>query len=308
MPATGSRWPWSPAWSALALAAPALLAQLAWPLAVGALLAGLPHGAVDHLVPAWARARRLAPRAMTGLLIGYAAVALAMLALLRAAPLPGLAVFLVLSVAHFGSGEVGWAQGAGRQHSGRVATVTAVLAWGGTVVLLPAVLHPVAVTPVLDAFAPGASALLTVDLRWATGAAVLSVVGVTCLREVRLGRARAAAELSLLVLLAAVAPPLVAVAVYFGAWHSVRHVLRLLALDPANHRDLAAGGLLGPLRRFAAQALPASAAALALLGLLLARSGGRTSVLTGDLVLLAALTAPHLVVVAWLDRRVPAAG
>ena len=110
-------------------------------------------------------------------------------------------------------------------------------------------------------------------------------------------------ELALLAVTAVVAPPLAAFGAYFGGWHSVRHLARLLAEDPANAPELRAGRLARPLARFARAAALPTAAALATVLALWALAGGWRAFVAADLVVLAALTAPHLVVVAWLDRR-----
>jgi Brp/Blh family beta-carotene 15,15'-monooxygenase len=97
-----------------------------------------------------------------------------------------------------------------------------------------------------------------------------------------------------------------AFAVYFGGWHALRHVLRLLAADPGNADTLAAGRVAPALRRFARQAAGPTAASAAVLALLWSTSSGAIGFLATDLQLLAALTVPHMAVVAWLDRRVVA--
>ncbi len=64
------------------------------------------------------------------------------------------------------------------------------------------------------------------------------------------------------------APPLVAFGVYFGAWHSVRHVAGMVAEDAANAADLADGRLAAPLARFSTAAALPTVAVLATLAVL----------------------------------------
>ncbi|MDP9390151.1 MAG: hypothetical protein M3P89_01910 [Actinomycetota bacterium] len=99
------------------------------------------------------------------------------------------------------------------------------------------------------------------------------------------------------------APPLVAFGVYFGAWHSVRHVARMVAEDPANAADLADGRLAAPLARFSTAATLPTVAVLAALAVLWSAAGGGYGLVVTHLPLLAALTLPHVLVVAWLDRQ-----
>jgi len=92
-----------------------------------------------------------------------------------------------------------------------------------------------------------------------------------------------------------------AVGAYFFAWHSVRHVARLVALDDATATP--ATGL----SRFARQAAPPTVAALLLLvafGRLVPTAPSTVAEAAGlYLVFVAVLTVPHVVVVAWMDRR-----
>ncbi len=291
---------------AVQLVAPGSWDSIAWlPISLGLLL-GLPHGAVDHLVPAWVRARRTTLPVLAGLLVAYAGTAAFAFALLRRWPTPGLAVFLLASLLHFGVGEVQYDRlrsllpRAGRSH---VRTAVQILGWGGTTVVLPLSRWPDEVRPVLETLAPGSSRLLTPTTAACGLVIILLAAGLTIALALHERRVRSAVELSLLVTVFVTVSPLVAFAVYFGAWHATRHVVRLLATDPANGGDLAAGRLVGPLLRFArAAAWPTAASLLVLLALVTA-TYGRQELLAASLVLLAALTAPHMIMVAWLDRH-----
>ena len=70
---------------------------------IAGLLLGLPHGAVDHLLPDARMGRSLRRRVVVG--GGYAALAVLTYLAFWAAPGAGLAVFVALSVWHFGTGE-----------------------------------------------------------------------------------------------------------------------------------------------------------------------------------------------------------
>ena len=300
------------------LVAPAGWAPVSWmPVTLGLLL-GLPHGAVDHLVPAWVRARRTPLPATAALLVGYVATAVVMFMLLRRYPLPGLLVFLATSLLHFGAGEVQYGRlrtdpallrrlqppTAGAPVRTAAAGALQVLGWGGTSVLLPLACWPDQVRPVLEALASGSgSVLLNPAVRHAATFVVLAAAALTVAQAGWRRRYRPAAELTLLVAVFLLVPPLVAFAGYFGAWHSTRHIVRLLAADPANTGDLAAGRLAPALRRFArAAAWPTALALLALVALMAAAHSVR-AFLPADLTLLAALTAPHMLLVGWFDRQ-----
>ncbi|MFC7544915.1 Brp/Blh family beta-carotene 15,15'-dioxygenase [Plantactinospora sp. GCM10030261] len=264
------------------------------------LLLGLPHGAVDHLVPAWlaTRARPLSVRLAVPL--GYAMVAALSLAAFRAAPTSALLAFLALSIAHFGAADEAFhAERAGRPI--RYSAV-GVLARGGPPVVFPLALWPGAVDPLLARIAPGVPALLTAEVRSLAGACVLAAVALTALREFRAGRRTEAGEPILLGLLFAAAPPALALGTYFATWHSARHVARLLHNDPASRADLAAGRLGPPARRFARRAALPSLAVVAVLAALAGLPGSPADPLPATVAVLAALTVPHAALVAWMDR------
>lgn len=266
---------------AAGLLAPDLLRDAGPALLVVAGVLGLPHGAVDHLAWGWASGDER-PRARV--VAGYAAVALGAVGLALLAPLPALLALLALAAAHFAEGEVGWARlrgGAGSWAAGGAA--------GLAVVALPLALRPADVRPLLTALDPGlADVLLDPGVRGPllAGTALLVLAGlVSTWRD-----SRRAAELVLVVAVAAVLPPLAAFAVWFAGWHAVRHTARLVALDPSPKAGL---------RRFArAAALPSAVALVGTVALAMV-----VGVTGGLLVALLALTVPHTAVVARLATR-----
>ncbi|WBC12412.1 Brp/Blh family beta-carotene 15,15'-dioxygenase [Micromonospora sp. WMMA1998] len=270
------------------------------------LLAGLPHGAVDHLVPGWSSARARSPAARVAVPLGYAAVAALVLVVFQAAPTPALLAFLVLSVIHFGAADEAFHA----ERDGRPVRYSpaGVLARGGPPVVVPLLVWPETVDPLLAAVAPGAPAVLGPGLRLLALGCLVAAGTFTVVRDLRGGRPLAAAEPVLLLGLFAAVPPALAVGTYFAAWHAARHVSRLLRAHPANRSDLAAGRWAVPLGRFArAAALPTLVAAA--VPMVLAGWPGRPfDALAVTVAALAALTVPHSAVVAWLDRRGRPAG
>ncbi len=290
---------------AVALAAVVWPAQLsAWGLGVLAVgvLVGLPHGAVDHLVPDWLAGRPgrvLRP----GVLAGYAVTALLALAALLAAPVGSLLVLFVASAVHFGLGEVAFDdERSGTTRSPDLGDVPAVVGLGGLPIAAPLALWPEEADRVLAALSPRLPVLLGPGVRQV----VLVVVGVALLVTVSAALARGrfgrAGEIGLLAALFVLAPPAAAFGAYFGGWHAVRHIGRLLALDPRNAGDLAAGRLGAPLRRYAAAAAIPTGVALAGIALLVS-AAQRPDWTAGALAVLLGLTVPHMAVVALLDRR-----
>jgi len=286
----------------LAVTAPDLASAVALPLALVGAALGVPHGAVDHLVPWWwgrrePRSAGTGGRGLALFALGYAGVAALAIAAFLLAPTPTLVAFLVLSAVHFGRGEVVTsAERAGRRAPGGREDWATTLAHGLVVVGLLLWARPADTDPLLRPLSPWlADAVLT--LRAPGLAAVAAAVTAGLIWLVRRRRRLDAAELGLLALAFALTPPLAAFGVYFGLWHSVRHTGRLL--DLARTRDgrptswLAAGRTLA---RAAAGPTLAAGAAIGVLWWARDLAG-----LQAEVAVLLALTFPHACVVWALD-------
>jgi len=269
-------------------------------LAVGFLL-GLPHGAADHLVPRWAGAGALRRAGMVTVVAGYVTAAgLAWAALSFVGPW-ALPVMMLVSVVHFGLGDV---VTEAQRESAPAPTgwelAAAVFARGGPSMILPLVCWPSTLDPALNAFDPQVTALLSPPVR----VVLLCLLGLSCLvtgvRAWRRGRRLVVVELVVLLALFATTPPLAAFGVYFGAWHSLRHLARMVEADPRNTADLRAGRWRAPVRRFVtAAAVPTTGALVATV--VLVAVAAQTPLLVPMLSILLALTVPHVVFVAMLD-------
>lgn len=274
---------------------------IGWIVLAAGLLIGLPHGAVDHLVPGWVLGRPLPRQAFAMVVAGYIAVAAAAFALFAFQPVVAAALFLVVSIGHFGAGDVEIHEAqTGRRLRGRP---IAVLAFGLPAIALPIAVHPDAVTPVLAGLAPSLTTLTAPGARVTLLVATTVTVGLTLVIALADGRQRVALDLLVLVAVFAVAPPLIAFAAYFGCWHAARHIGRLLTLDPGNRDDLSRRHLTRPLLRFAGAAIAPTAISVAVLAGLWWGAGGVEGLVAAHLGLLLALTMPHVAVVSWLDRR-----
>ncbi|WFE23473.1 Brp/Blh family beta-carotene 15,15'-dioxygenase [Solwaraspora sp. WMMD937] len=282
-----------------ALSHPTSTADSTLPLLVGLLL-GLPHGAVDHLVPAWLKPAADEWRARAGLLVGYVCLAVLVWWICYRVPGPALVVFLMVAVVHFGTGDEAF-------HRQRDARRTpprpyAVLAYGAPPVLLPLTLWPDHVDPLLESIGAGSAYLLNSEVRVSAVVLAGAAVVATMVDDLRAGRRGDAGYLGLLIAVFVLVPPAWAFGTYFAAGHSVRHVARLLLADPGNAATLAAGRLGPALWRFAAQAAVPTGAVLAVLVPFAVSATPQVGLSTGFAVL-AGLTAPHALLVLWLDRR-----
>ena len=109
----------------------------------------------------------------------------------------------------------------------------------------------------------------------------------------------------------ALVPPVLAVGLYpclwHAPWHAPRHVARLALLGKESAKSLASGRVAPALRRFARDAAPLTLVAVASLAALYLMAPGAgaspPALLALYLVLISALTLPHVVVVSFMDYR-----
>jgi Brp/Blh family beta-carotene 15,15'-monooxygenase len=330
--ATLRGWALVPAWVAHALVVVPFLAGVDLPTAVqygplvaSAVLLGLPHGAVDHLAVSRVRGERATPRAMLAVAGLYAVLGGAYLALWFLAPVAAFLLFIAITWAHWGQGDVYALLALAdadhlRTRAQRVATAAV---RGGLPMLVPLLSYPGQYRRVATALTGrfgagfGLDPLFATDTRLALGAgfALLTAgtlaVGLLRSRGRREDTARRAwgvdaGETLLLWVFFLVVPPILAVGVYFCLWHSVRHIARLVLLDPEAANGLRAARVGPALRGFARDAAPLTAVSLLFLGGLYALVPVRPGDLGGAvglyLVLIAVLTLPHVVVVSVMDR------
>lgn len=292
------------------------------PLAVSVAVFGLPHGAVDHL--AVERARGDPPTARGMVLVGglYALLGGTYLALWFLAPLPAFVLFVALTWAHWGQGDVYALVALEAVTHLRTSAQRALAAVvrGGLPMLVPLLSYPgqyrEVATLLVGRFGvsvAGLAPLFAAETRLVLGAgfAVLTLGGLA------LGGLRGdgfadrgwrvdAAETGLLWAFFLAVPPVLAVGVYFCLWHSVRHVARLALVDPRSARALGRGDWRSALVRFARDAAPLTAVPLVFLGAFSALVPVRPTDLPDTvglyLVLVAVLTLPHVVVASLMDR------
>ena len=117
-------------------------------------------------------------------------------------------------------------------------------------------------------------------------------------------RKRDALDLLLLAALAFIAPPLVAFAVYFGGWHALRHTARLTSLLPKSEAAYQQSKVGKAFWSAVIPGLPALVGTMLFVGCLTIFKDEdlSSSFLWNTLVTIWALTVPHMMVTARLDR------
>lgn len=295
--------------------------------ALGTLVVGMAHGAVDHLVPLRAAVDVSLRRSLAVVSVVYAVLGGAVVAAFFLSPVAAFVGFIALTWLHWGQGDVAALVTAGVEHLPTAAERwLSLLVRGGLPMGVPLLSHPgeyrlvaewMVGLFVTDAGTAAAAVdpLFTPSTRLAVGgvmvAATLSSVGIGYLRvrrnASRRGWLRDVGEVGVLWAWFLLAAPVFAIGVYFALWHALRHVGRLVLVDRRAADAVGAGDVRGALRRFARDAAPLTLGGFLVVALVaLAVPSGVAApgdLLAVSLVAIAAMTLPHVVVVAWLDRQ-----
>ena len=267
-------------------------------IAVMALAIGIPHGALDHLVTL----PKSKPTVMALFITIYVVVAIvAVIAILRFNVF-GFIFVLLMSATHFGIGDAAFINEMDRRGGRKKAlprTIYAVAA-GATPVMIPLVN-----SASTDALAQVNPALI--DWHQGFGQEILfAVSGFALIAIVTLflsHRKRESLDIALLLALALIAPPLIAFAIYFGCWHAMRHTARLTLTLDSSQQAFASGDSQSAFTRAVIPGLPALAGTFLIAGVLaLMGNEFNDDFFWMALVVVWALTVPHMAVTAKLDR------
>ena len=273
------------AFAAAATALPPVARDLLALLAI--IVLGIPHGALDVEL-ARTRLRHRFPVTWFGVFaLPYLSLSALVLLAWQAAPLATLAIFLAVSVWHFGTEETG------------SRSFPRVVGAGGMPIAIAVLAHPAATAAI---FGTVAEIPLSVPPLWLTDASVLWL-GAGALRALELVRARNRQEMVTAAVLAAAAivlPPLVSFAAYFVCVHAPAHVRALIA-------DRERAPRITDARSAAALSVPVTLLTL-LIGVVLwplFPGHGISRLLCLTIQGLSALTLPHLALEYWLHRARP---
>lgn len=275
--------------------------DLTWQVAIAlfALAVGIPHGALDHFVTV----PRTNKKSMVVFIFVYVLVAcVAVLAFLKWNVL-GFQIVVLMSLVHFGVGDSAFLNELDRlkgKISSHLPTTFVVLAFGSIPVVMP----------LINSSSTSALSQVNTNLiNWHQGfdqglrSVVLALFIVALVALVVTKRFRDVIDLFLLAALAVLTPPLIAFAVYFGCWHAMRHTARLTLVLPESLSAYEQGNAL---KAFWSAVLPGTPA---LIGSFLVAAGlwiyGEVdkSFFWFVLTIVWALTVPHMIVTAKLDRK-----
>ncbi|WP_407541585.1 Brp/Blh family beta-carotene 15,15'-dioxygenase (plasmid) [Deinococcus radiomollis] len=298
------------------LLAPAALERLMYlPLLVSTVLFGIPHGALDHLVPGrlgWAWSRR--PGRVWLYVLGYALLAAATLRLWSLVPDVVFWGFLLVSLLHWGQGDLHYLETVqGRRRSGPWSAPLTLLARGSLPILLPLLVFPEwyarLAAGVHHVFGlPTVAGPLLTGTQTGVLAAGLALLLLAYAADTLVSSPGALLELgetALLLAVFVVVPAPLSIGLYFSLWHAWRHLGRLLLLPvgPDASPDQKTGT--ARVLWLVLDLLPITLVALGLLAALYFWAAPRVqnteTFAALYLALIAALTLPHALLVALMD-------
>jgi Brp/Blh family beta-carotene 15,15'-monooxygenase len=269
-------------------------------IALTALAVGIPHGAIDHLITI----PRTSQLKFALYITIYILMAIAAGWAIATWNVLGFQLVILMSALHFGFGDAAY-----RNEENVILGKAKFSFTQEAIYALPAGLLPV-VLPLTDSRTLDALERIQPSLvNWGgenvevirNATLALGALSLVAILIVRLYSH--ALDLVLLALLAIIAPPLIAFAVYFGFWHAIRHTARLVPkLDAAN--EFANAGRWK--RAIGAAVIPglyAIAGTLFIAAGLMIFSPDKFSsgLLWSTLVIIWALTVPHMVTTARFD-------
>jgi Brp/Blh family beta-carotene 15,15'-monooxygenase len=269
-------------------------------MAVIALAIGIPHGALDHLITL----PKSKPLKMALFIAIYIAIALVAIWAILRWNVWGFIGVVIMSATHFGIGDSAFIAELnglkGKQQARKALFAYATVA--GTI--------PVVIPLVNDRSTQALEKVNSELVNWHGGYTseililVAAVTTVSILILISAKRYRDLIDLVLLIALVAFAPPLVAFAAYFGCWHAMRHTARLTSLLPTSLAKYQSGKSLAAFLSAVIPGLPALAGTFIFVLVLagFARESITDRFLWLTLVTIWALTVPHMMVTARLDR------
>ena len=276
--------------------------EITWQVVIAliALAIGIPHGALDHLVTL----PRSSFKKMALFITLYVAVAVLAVIAILTWNVVGFILVVIMSAVHFGIGDAAFISEIDRrsEETKRFQKYLYAAAAGTLPVVIPLVSDKSTsalekVNPALVDWHQG----LNNDLMlW-----VMLITAFALLRLVQRRRDGEAIDLVLLYLLAVTAPPLVAFAVYFGCWHAMRHTARLTLTLPSSQEAFTKGSAKRAFIRAVLPGTPALVGTFVIAALIVLLRGDSLDdqFLWVSLVVVWALTVPHMAVTARLDRK-----
>ena len=275
--------------------------NLNWQIAltVIALIIGIPHGALDHLLTL----PKGKPVKMAFFVLIYVLIAVAAVWAILKWNVLGFQLVVIMSAPHFGVGDAAFIAESERLNNGVSKSLIDRLIYA-----LPAGLLPVFIPLSSEQTNTALAEVNPKLINWAGSNSnlihlcVLLIAASSIFVLIFKRDDKSAIDLTLLAALSILTPPLVAFAVYFGLWHALRHTARLtlnLAKSELAYQNNQ------PKQAFVQAVLPGIPALIGtfiVAVVLAAAKPDNSRLLWSILVVIWALTVPHMIVTAKLDK------
>jgi Brp/Blh family beta-carotene 15,15'-monooxygenase len=270
-------------------------------IALIALAIGIPHGALDHLVTL----PRSSVIRMTLFITVYVAIAIIAVWAILNWNTAGFIAVVAMSALHFGIGDAAFISEMDRSANQSASPRIAQFSYAASAGLMPVII------PLTNQMSTSAlNAVNPALLNWHGGYAeelnnLVTIFFLLALSiQIFSKRYRDGLDLSILFLLATLTPPLVAFAAYFGLWHAMRHTARLTLNLKSSQNFVREGNSAKAFLQAILPGLPALVGTFIVSLALAAFSPERLSdeLLWLSLVVVWALTVPHMIVTARLDK------
>lgn len=287
-------------------------AALYLPLIASALLFGLPHGAIDHLVALGLANKPLKPLSLLVVVSLYLSLVGVYALLWWMLPAVAITAFLCMTIYHWGVSDTAFDITCREIEPLRRDPLLR-FAHSSLRGLIPIGVPFIAFPQEVEAFLRSSTSLFVAEppkvgmLPLIIGISLIGLLGLEWTRLRKTGSASQhmtlTAESLLLVTFFFAVPPLAAIGWYFCLWHGLRHILRLSRYKDSTASQLRPGR---KLTLFFRRALPFTLLSLLMLAasaLCLPVATDPTQWIALYLVLISTLTLPHIVIVGWMDRR-----
>lgn len=258
-------------------------------------LTGIPHGAVDHIVAADIYGLKKTISDQAKFYGVYLFTMLVLGAVWILSPVTGFVIFIVISVFHFGQGDLNWLT----KELGIATSWLLYISRGVMLLTVPVIYHWEITAPIIDAATGMDISSYPLLVENALAISLLSIAQHLLLMTLAIGkviRRYLIQEYILIVLLGLMflfVHPLVSFGVYFGIWHSLNHFFELR--DHLTENESTAGFF--KLYKRTVPFTLISFIGLFFLWYLLGVTGSENQMISLLFILISVLTLPHMLLI-----------
>lgn len=288
------------------------------PFIISAILLGMPHGAVDHLVPRYLSSYSTIKSIYIVSLLYLIAGGLYTI-MWFIYPSIALGIFIILTILHWGQGDtyiVSMVFSADYIKNNKISSGLSIIIRGSLPMLVPFIFHQERyleiVGEIISLFDNGLGVFTYMESSsspYIVSGILIVILMIYILASSHSGKEpfytilKDSSEIGVLVIFFALYPPVLSIGIYFCLWHAARHIGRLLDTDDViENYDILYG-----IYRFIIISTPMTVGGILVVGLVWFVTGQPTEIndqlLGVYLVGISVMTLPHFIVVIWMDIK-----